>query len=171
MKRTMVMVLALLLLSAGLLGCQANPAGTPNPTVDPAAAPGSTGEPVVHDFPEPLLEFGRRRDQKEPYDLSRAAKMQVAVNHCEYGEPVQNIADAQIIAEVIAALGGITVTGDHDSVASTGTYYAYSMYDADDTYLCGFAFQDGMLMEREGRFPITGLSALLAVEGVQLEKE
>lgn len=144
---------------------------TPKPTVDPSKTPAPAKEPVTHSFPEPLLEFERLEQRREPFDLSKAVTLQVAVNHCEYGEPVQRITDGKVIADVIDALNGITVTGNHDGISSTGTYYGYSLYDQEDAYICGFAFQDGMLMENEGRYPIDGLDALLAVEGVRLDEE
>lgn len=148
-----------------------DPPATPKPTVDPSKTAAPPKEPVAHSFPESLLEFGRKEDRRDLYDLSSTATLQVMVNHCEYGEPPQEITDPKVIADVIAALEGILVTGDHDGRFSTGTYYSYSLYDAADAYICGFAFQDGMLMENEGRYPVSGLSALLSVEGVMLEEE
>lgn len=144
---------------------------TPKPTADPSKTPRPTKAPAEHSFPEPLLEFGRKKDGCEPYDLSEATTLQVQVNHCEYGEPVQRITDKTVIQNVIDAFGGITVTGTHDGMSSTDTYYAYALYDAEDKYICGFAFQDGMLMENAGRYPISGLAALLSVEGIKLEEE
>lgn len=143
---------------------------TPKPTADPAKTPAPSKEPAVHSYPEPLLEFGRKAHGFEPRDLSGAAALQVLVNHCEYGEPPQYITDERVIADVVAALSGVTVTGDHDGVSSTETYYAYALYDAEGQYIGGFAFQDGMLMEKEGRYPVAGLDALLSVEGVMLEE-
>ncbi len=143
----------------------------PKETPDPTKTPRPTKAPVSHSFPEPLLTFVQKEDGDAAYDLSKAATLYVMVNHCEYGEPVQCITDPKTVAAVTDALRGITVTGNHDGILSTGTYYVFSLYDEAGQQICAVSFQDGMLMESAGRYPVDGLSALLSIAGIKLEEE
>ena len=179
MKRFITIISLLLMFAVLLSACGTDTPATPQephntegaPNGDKAKAPRPAWEQVKHEFPEPLLVFKQKANGSEPYDLSPTTKLQVDVNHCEYGEPSQYITDSAIISNVTAALSGITVTGNHDNMDSTETYYVYSLYDAEDKYICGFSFQNGMLMEKEGRYPLSGLSALLSVEGIKLKED
>lgn len=81
--------------------------------------------------------------------LSETVKLEVGVNHCEYGEPIQYIEDPQIISEVIKALSGMTVTGLKDTVSSTGDSTWYHLYDAQGNDICGFSLQGGLLWQPE----------------------
>lgn len=100
--------------------------------------------------------------------LSETVKLEVGVNHCEYGEPIQYIEDPQIISEVIKALSGMTVTGLKDTVSSTGDYTWYHLYDAQGNDICGFSLQGGLLLKEDGRYTVEGLNALESVDGIML---
>lgn len=128
-------------------------------------------EPLPHTFPEALSAFAAKEKGINDYDLSKTATVCVQVNHCEYGEPLQTITDASIVENIVNALAKMTVTGKHDSVSSTETYYIYSLYDADDKSICSFSFQKGFLMMNDGRYDVTDLNELLACPGVMLEEE
>lgn len=106
--------------------------------------------------------------EETPADLSKAVTLRVGVNHCLYGEPTQTITDPAVVSQAVAALNAVTVTGLHDQLGSTETYYDYSLYDHEDKYLFGASFQNGLLMQNDGRYDVTGVEKLFAVEGVLL---
>lgn len=116
--------------------------------------------------PVPLTEFDVKDGRV--VDLTKAVELRVAVNHCEYGEPEQIIRDVEIVQKAADAVRAMTVDGLHDQISSTGTYYGYSFYDADGGYIFGASFQDGMLMETEGRYDVSGLDALFDIECIML---
>ena len=77
-------------------------AATPAPEAGKQIKPAETAAPVSHDYPEPLLSFLAKQAGAAAYDLSRAASLQVTVNHCEYGEPTQVVTDAATVAAAAA---------------------------------------------------------------------
>ena len=131
-------------------------------------APDTGDDAVAHSYPEPLLVFEARERGLESIDLSAAAALEVDVNHCEYGEPTQRVDDGELIAQAVAALEGVTVTGGGDGVYSTGTHYVYRFLDKDGGYIAGFSFQDRMLVTDAGRQPLSGLEPLLELPGIEL---
>ena len=129
-------------------------------------APVAVGEGASDGAGTPLPQF--LAEGAPSPDLSRAASLCVVANHCEYGEPMQTIRDVQIVRQVADALNAMTVTGLSDTVSSTGTYFAYALYDVDGATLLSASFQDGLLLGKDGRYAVTGLDALTSVEGVLL---
>ena len=123
----------------------------------------------AQDAPVPLVEF--KAEDGRSVDLTKAVELHVAVNHCEYGEPMQIITDAEIVRRAANAVSAMTVDGLHDQISSTGTYYDYGFYDAQGYYIFGASFQDGLLMETDARYDVSGLDALLAIEGVMLTED
>ena len=142
----------------------------PKPTARPASAdaPSPAPSPAPHAFPEPLMTYAAREQGVESIDLSGAVILSVQVNHCEYGEPTQTVTDPAVVTAAAEAASGITVTGGSDGVSSTGTHYIFQFQDGDGNTLAAFAFQDGMLMENDGRYPVSGLDQLYAVDGIML---
>lgn len=124
------------------------------------------GSCLAAEAPVPLVSFAAKEGQA--VDLSKAVELHGAVNHCLYGEPEQVITDAAIVQQAAKAVSAMTVNGLRDRVSSTGTYYNYCFLDADGASLLGVSFQDGLLMRDEGRYDVSGLNALFAIEGVLL---
>lgn len=121
----------------------------------------------AEESPVPLVAF-LTEDAHSP-DLSQAGTLTVSVNHCEYGEPMQTIHNQEIVAKVASALSAMTVTGQHDQVATTGTYFFYCLLDSDGNSLFYTSFQDNLLMMPDGRYDVTGLNELYAIEGILLD--
>ena len=104
----------------------------------------------------------------EPPELSAAVELCVAVNHCEYGEPLQLIRDPKIVEQAASILSAMKVEGLHDLVSSTATYCSYGLYDAQGKCLISVEFQDGLLVGGDGRYDVSGLDALWGLDGVML---
>lgn len=115
-----------------------------------------------------LFEFEMMESGITEQKLSEAVMLEVGVNRCEYGEPIQYIEDSQIISEVIKALSCMTVTGLKDTVSSTGDYTWYRLRDAQGNDICGFSFQNGLLLGKDGRYAVKGLDTLESVDGIML---
>ncbi len=131
--------------------------------------PAETKYPLPHSFPEPLLEYlAREQGEEEPVSLSNLSKISVNVNHCEYGEPTQSITDEKALEQFKKAISEITVEGKEDEIFSTGTDTVYRAYDENGNCLLIFAIQDGLLEGYDGRYAVSGVSALSSIEGVMM---
>lgn len=117
-----------------------------------------------------LLDFQNSQDDKS-VDLSLATELQVGVNRCEYSEPIQYIDDKTILTNVTKALQQIQVTGLADTISNTETYEWYKLLDSKGNRLCGFSFQNGLLLAKNGRYSVEGLDKLYAIEGIIHEED
>lgn len=112
-----------------------------------------------------------KSENGQSVDLSKAAELRVNVNRCEYGEPTQVIRDGETVRRAADAMGAITVEGLRDTLSSTATYYEFVFYDANGASLFAASFQDGLLMENDGRYDVSGLETLLGIDGVMLAND
>lgn len=97
--------------------------------------------------------------------------LEVSVSYCEYAEPVQYFTDEVIIAKAQEAISCMKVTGLADMVSSTAESESYTFLDSRGNAICGFSFQNGLLLGKDGRYSVDGLAALFFIEGIKLAGE
>jgi len=169
MKKRMIWIFAATALLLCFVGCAKEepiPPTEENPSIQPVEQ-----EPSIHDFPETLLEFEAHEQGVDKIDIYAAETLRVMVMHCTHGEPEQIFHDTATIEAAAAAIEKIEITGDHDGVDSTATIYAYVFEDAEGENIATFGFQEGMLSEAAGRYPIEGEKELFSIEGILLSDQ
>ncbi|NCB32358.1 MAG: hypothetical protein EOM64_00510 [Erysipelotrichia bacterium] len=126
----------------------------------------STETPAVSEtIGTSFLDFVRE-DSGRKIDLSSTAYLLVSVNHCEYGEPTQCIADSDIIHQAIQAVTDMRMIGMKDHVSSTGDSSGVGFYDENDKRLGSFTFQDGLYVGKQARYSVSGTAKLWDIEGI-----
>lgn len=114
-----------------------------------------------------LLVFTAKERGMDSIDLSDAAMLEVSVDSCLEGQPIQYITDPDTISSAVEALLEIRVTGLADTVGSTGDSESYSFRNDEDKVIAVFTFQDGLLLGNDGRYSIEGEETLYSIPGIK----
>lgn len=172
LKKKRIALIALTLFVLTIAGCTSpnsevnnGQSKTPEGTSEPTYKPTEDGSSLS------ILAFEAAEHGADEIDLSGCTMLEVSVSYCEYAEPVQYFTDAVIIAKAQEAISCMKVTGLADMVSSTGESESYTFLDSRGNAICGFSFQDGLLLGKDGRYSVDGLDALFSIEGIKLAGE